>query len=594
MSCSIPKFGMGTVERAERDLVTVLFPSVGYKTLLASAVHHARGENRLTLARLSGGVLRGAAQLAERRASRRGEAALDAGVARALGAAPLTRPRRLCAIAAGVACAAGSARGHASHAAPTPTPPPITVDPPSAPRARRQRGAHRRRLGDRADLRPSCTTARSSTVAIDQSRTAVTIVGKTPGTTVVTVSDARGFTRDVPVRVAYYAGTIADRRSTLVDHRRSRLGRSSCARKSRAAVVRAAASAPGRAGRRHGRRRSVLAARSTRTTSPSFDVPVLIQRQRYFEVDGSTHVDVQNVAVPRISPDSLMVSDYPERLDGERHALHRRSAPRSSRRAFCTFTTTRPDSRPRASCCAQIISRASPRSCSSSAGAAARRRTRWRSAIPRRKRFLVNVVQNQGRLLTTPRQQLDRTSSSKICRLGTIVCNLLQLRVLSGGNVHLTLFAQNAADESRRCGQRFRATRRRRTSTRAASIRSPSFTSRRSGRSTTIISSFRSASSRCPTICAVKRCRETTAYCNRSSSTSQNPTGDAASDRDLRKSARRPLDRNLPDRRRAGAVASGSAAFALQSSPVCRAGARIRARHDRDDARSRLEPIRCV
>ena len=33
-----PKFGLGTVERAERDLVTVLFPSVGYKTLLASAV----------------------------------------------------------------------------------------------------------------------------------------------------------------------------------------------------------------------------------------------------------------------------------------------------------------------------------------------------------------------------------------------------------------------------------------------------------------------------------------------------------------------------------------------------------------------------
>jgi len=36
-----PKFGSGTVERAERDLVTVLFPSVGYKTLLASAVSHA-------------------------------------------------------------------------------------------------------------------------------------------------------------------------------------------------------------------------------------------------------------------------------------------------------------------------------------------------------------------------------------------------------------------------------------------------------------------------------------------------------------------------------------------------------------------------
>jgi len=33
-----PKFGQGTVERAERDLVTVLFPSHGYKTLLATAV----------------------------------------------------------------------------------------------------------------------------------------------------------------------------------------------------------------------------------------------------------------------------------------------------------------------------------------------------------------------------------------------------------------------------------------------------------------------------------------------------------------------------------------------------------------------------
>ena len=36
-----PKFGTGTIERAEKDLVTVLFPNVGYKTLLASAVTHA-------------------------------------------------------------------------------------------------------------------------------------------------------------------------------------------------------------------------------------------------------------------------------------------------------------------------------------------------------------------------------------------------------------------------------------------------------------------------------------------------------------------------------------------------------------------------
>jgi ATP-dependent DNA helicase RecQ len=38
------KFGQGTVERTEKDLVTVLFPSVGYKTLLASAVRRAPPE----------------------------------------------------------------------------------------------------------------------------------------------------------------------------------------------------------------------------------------------------------------------------------------------------------------------------------------------------------------------------------------------------------------------------------------------------------------------------------------------------------------------------------------------------------------------
>jgi ATP-dependent DNA helicase RecQ len=38
------KFGVGTIERTERDLVTVLFPNVGYKTLLASAVRHCEAK----------------------------------------------------------------------------------------------------------------------------------------------------------------------------------------------------------------------------------------------------------------------------------------------------------------------------------------------------------------------------------------------------------------------------------------------------------------------------------------------------------------------------------------------------------------------
>jgi ATP-dependent DNA helicase RecQ len=38
------KFGQGTVERVEKDLVTVLFPTVGYKTLLASAVRREEAQ----------------------------------------------------------------------------------------------------------------------------------------------------------------------------------------------------------------------------------------------------------------------------------------------------------------------------------------------------------------------------------------------------------------------------------------------------------------------------------------------------------------------------------------------------------------------
>jgi hypothetical protein len=50
-----------------------------------------------------------------------------------------------------------------------------------------------------------------ATVSVDQGSQHVTLTGKTPGATIVTLRDARGVTRDVAVRVAYYAGTIAPR-----------------------------------------------------------------------------------------------------------------------------------------------------------------------------------------------------------------------------------------------------------------------------------------------------------------------------------------------------------------------------------------------
>ncbi|MDQ2992655.1 MAG: pilus assembly protein N-terminal domain-containing protein, partial [Candidatus Eremiobacteraeota bacterium] len=45
--------------------------------------------------------------------------------------------------------------------------------------------------------------------AIDQVSRTLTLTGKVPGATTVTVKDARGLTKDIPVRVAFLAGTIA-------------------------------------------------------------------------------------------------------------------------------------------------------------------------------------------------------------------------------------------------------------------------------------------------------------------------------------------------------------------------------------------------
>jgi hypothetical protein len=63
------------------------------------------------------------------------------------------------------------------------------------------------------------------------------------------------------------------------------------------------------------------------------------------------------------------------------------------------------------------------------------------------KRFLVNVVQNQGRLLTLPANSTTQIVTQPL-PAGNIVCNLLQLRVLSGGSVHLTLLAESPGGEA--------------------------------------------------------------------------------------------------------------------------------------------------
>jgi hypothetical protein len=274
---------------------------------------------------------------------------------------------------------------------------------------------------------------------IDQVTQRITLEGKTPGTTVVTLRDARGVTRDIPVRVAYYAGSIASHVTLPItgdpasgDFVREQVAQSvrqAAQLRPGAQIIVSSDDVPF-----HGVLRQDNVA--------AFDVPVLIQGVNLMEVDGSTHVDVANIAVPRISPNSLMVSDYPERLteNGMLFTADLRSEQPSRFLYFHYNPPGQPDRRivlraqnsSREPSIVQFISgRSGPSANEMEVGHAAT------------KRFLVDVVQNQGRLITIPANSTIAVAQQEM-PAGTIVCNLLQLRVLSGGNIHLTLVAQNA------------------------------------------------------------------------------------------------------------------------------------------------------
>jgi hypothetical protein len=324
-------------------------------------------------------------------------------------------------------------------AQPSPTPPPIIV----APAALTIGVGASAEITVGSAIEPITAGVGDGSVAavnVDASTQRVVVSGKTPGATVVTITDARGQRRDVPVRVAFYAGSIGDYVALELtgDPANADFVREQVER----AVIGAAHVRPGA--------QIVVTSddvpfhgRLNQDDIASFDVPVLIQGNGDLEVDGKTRVEVHNVAVPRISPDSLMVSDYPERLteDGTLFTATLRSEQPSRFLYFHYNPPGQPNRRivlhaenlsPEPSIVQMITGRGGPSGNEMEVGHTAT------------KRFLINIEQNQGRLITIP-GNASLSIAAQDLPSGTIVCNLLQLRVLSGGNVHLTLLAQDAS-----------------------------------------------------------------------------------------------------------------------------------------------------
>ncbi len=153
---------------------------------------------------------------------------------------------------------------------------------------------------------------RIADVAADQDQRALFITGRSVGTTVITVKDDRlTITRDVPVRVAFAAGIAADETAIRVT------GNPATATFLREAAADAARS---HATLRPGANVQIfpdsIAVRGDLRVDDrtAVDVPVQISGDGYIPVTGTTHVDIENYALPNIQPARLLVSDYPETL----------------------------------------------------------------------------------------------------------------------------------------------------------------------------------------------------------------------------------------------------------------------------------------
>ncbi len=320
---------------------------------------------------------------------------------------------------------------------PPPTPPPIIVTPEAA----------QAPVGIPSTLQVSsvippiaATAANPSivSIAVDQQTQVVTLTGVTPGTTVVTISDARGLTKAVPVTVAYQAGTIPQTLALRIS------GDPATADFVRGSVVDAAIAA---AQLRPGAQAVVGPDDVSFSGELGEDdvsyVPVnwLTQGEQYFSVTGTSRVRVENVAVPRISPDVLMVSDFPESLTEDGVLFSAELKPNVPSR-FLFYHYNPPSQPDRRIVLRAVNDNPEPALVQFITGLGGPDSNEMEAGHDATKAFLVRMIQNEGRLITIP-----ANSSLNLVDVGlphgTTVSALLQLRLLEGAHVHLMLFAQN-------------------------------------------------------------------------------------------------------------------------------------------------------
>ena len=196
---------------------------------------------------------------------------------------------------------------------PTPTPPPIIVEPPQ-PTIEIGHTLTARINGALGTVTLSVADPTIATATVDQTQRTLSITGNALGSTTITLTDERGVTRDVPVRVAYTAGSIPEAMALRVT------GDPATSAFLRTAIVEALTrSATLRAGARVTVYTDTIDLHGDLPLDDQRDVDAQVQLagEGYLSVNATIRIHLENVALPRVRPAQLLVSDYPERLTAD-------------------------------------------------------------------------------------------------------------------------------------------------------------------------------------------------------------------------------------------------------------------------------------
>ena len=323
-------------------------------------------------------------------------------------------------------------------AQPTPTQPPIVVEP-ATPAVEPGRTVSARVNSAAGTITATATDPAIATVTVDQTQRTILITGVAVGSTTVTVGDSRGVTRDVAVRVAYAAGTIADALQLRVtgDPATVTFLRD-------AAITAAEAAATLRTGARIYVPPESVAVHAALPTDDrtTIDVPVQILGDAYITVSGTTRISVENYALPRLAPSQLLVSDYPERLTAD-GVLFTATIDRTASQRFLYYHFNPSTEPARRILVKATNSGATPAVLHLLAALAGPGSNEMEVGHSATRSFLIRARRNEGTVVTIPPNSTVNIVNHSLPP-NAVVNGILQMRELSGDPLNIAVVAQGA------------------------------------------------------------------------------------------------------------------------------------------------------